>query len=59
MKNCFWIWDHDFTKWEITDEGEETSMTITGIRRVVAKVYEQRRTCKKCGLLETRLQKTT
>ena len=59
MKQCFWIWDHDWTKWKTIRKGQElTKSVLSSNFHVTANVYEQSRECKKCGILETRLERT-
>ena len=53
-KQCWWIFNHDWGKWEYKDTAEDTNkFGLQGVWKIQVKV------CKKCGMVKYRQERMT
>lgn len=52
---CFWIFNHNYSKWEITHYGKMRCIYTDRITRTYIK---QMRTCEDCGKLQVKIVHT-
>ena len=55
LKKCFWLFNHDFTKWEDYDKVESFRYNTSELPTKGELI--QKRVCKKCGKVEFRSER--